>query len=330
MTTGAASSVQPGPGGIVGGAELLASSIQQKFSAFRYSYNRTARAATFAVGRPKHTGPATSGIQQVDALFNKLESGEADKLAGDITAQGMFFPCILLSSGWWQKGGKTSKPSIAWRDPVQEWLFRGFDEWAPSLDISLHAQPDAGPYLFAQLGAGDEAQSLLVIIPGEKAKEVRGYVASEGLTFAAQVTGRLTNRQHLPPALRQKLPRWGNAFDSCIQLDEDNKDHTVIPLSRALLTPYSGYLWQCVAPKALVQGKQLPELNEVYFVWEHTEFTQPDAVKYNLDSLLHKVEYLRSIHGDLVLLQKSSALVPGEPLYSSGVFSGAVLSGTLG
>ncbi len=37
---------------------------------------------------------------------------------------------------------------------------------------------------------------------------------------------------------------------------------------------------------------------------------------YNLDRLAHKEECLRARRGDLVLIQKSSPLVPGEPEWS--------------
>ena len=59
--------------------------------------------------------------------------------------------------------------------------------------------------------------------------------------------------------------------------------------------------------------KKPPRLDEVYLIWEHTDFTKPDAVAYNLDGLQHKADYLRRRHGNLILLQKSMPLVPGEP-----------------
>jgi hypothetical protein len=57
-------------------------------------------------------------------------------------------------------------------------------------------------------------------------------------------------------------------------------------------------------------------LNQVYFVWEHTNFAKQGAVAYNLESLEHKERYLRDKRGELVLVQKSSPLVPGEPEWS--------------
>ena len=47
-----------------------------------------------------------------------------------------------------------------------------------------------------------------------------------------------------------------------------------------------------------------------YFLWEHTNLAQPDVIKYGLDSLDRKVQYLKKrlqerfdLSGNLVLLQ---------------------------
>ena len=79
---------------------------------------------------------------------------------------------------------------------------------------------------------------------------------------------------------------------------------------------YSGYLWKCVAPLSWMENSRDLHLNQAYFLWEHTNFARQEAVAYNLDSLAHKEEYLRARHGDLVLIQKSSPLVPGKPEWS--------------
>lgn len=72
-------------------------------------------------------------------------------------------------------------------------------------------------------------------------------------------------------------------------------------------------------------GETPPELKNTFFVWEHTDFTKPDAVAYNLDSLARKTGYIESKFGKLALLQKSSHLVSGEPYYSVESFYGFVL-----
>ena len=61
-------------------------------------------------------------------------------------------------------------------------------------------------------------------------------------------------------------------------------------------------------------------------MWEHTNFFSQDSVKYNLDSLEHKVSYIEKRHkekhgaDDFILLQKSSALVPGTPKWNADEF----------
>ena len=83
---------------------------------------------------------------------------------------------------------------------------------------------------------------------------------------------------------------------------------------------YSGYLWKCVTPKTWFEQKPCLCIDDVYFLWEHTNFANRDAVKYNLDSLTRKEVYIQSMHGDLVLLQKSSGAVEGTPSWSTEQF----------
>jgi len=86
-------------------------------------------------------------------------------------------------------------------------------------------------------------------------------------------------------------------------------------------------LWQCWGPKEWFVGMKTPRLNEVYFLWEHTDLTKPEALEYNLDSLNHKAEYLLKRNPDLILLQKSSSVVPGKPACPSGLFYHYMLEG---
>jgi len=74
-------------------------------------------------------------------------------------------------------------------------------------------------------------------------------------------------------------------------------------------------------PKAWYVEGNVPSINEVFFIWEHTDFSKPDAVAYNTDSLEKKAAYFKERYGELVLLQKSSDLVPGEePLFCTSEF----------
>jgi hypothetical protein len=64
---------------------------------------------------------------------------------------------------------------------------------------------------------------------------------------------------------------------------------------------------------------------DVYFIWEHTNFASPAAVAYNLDGLRSKEEYLERRCGELVLVQKSSTIVPGDPRWNPEDIYGLLL-----
>ena len=266
--------------------------------------------------------PEIQGKESVDNLRTKLVHGgvQLDK-PQPITVTGTLFPCALLSSGWWDKAKGASPVNIQWRDGIQEWLFNGFDQWGPSWDFSWDFQnwerSKDRPYFIAQLGDGDEANSLPVLIPGEKAKKLQDYIDGSGQWggIEADVIGVLGHRRHFEKHLDPgAIETFGGLLDYCMWIDLENKTHGIQPL-RQHTEIYSGYLWRCVAPEALV-ADHLPSLRDVYFIWEHTNFANKDAIAYNLDSLDRKEEYLRRKFGKLVLVQKSSFLVPGEPTWS--------------
>ncbi len=78
---------------------------------------------------------------------------------------------------------------------------------------------------------------------------------------------------------------------------------------------YSGYLWKCVAPKEwLVKAKRI-DLSHLFFLWVHTNFADADTVRHNVDLLAYNESKVRTEYGELVLLQKSSSLVPGDPTW---------------
>jgi hypothetical protein len=236
-----------------------------------------------------------------------------------ITVEGSYFPATLLSSGWWEREHEAKIPDFRWQDGLQEWLYRGFEEWAPSWDFNLAEEKSL--LHFGQIGAGDEAESLPVIIQGEKSTIVRENLAvGKKNVFQATVTGLLNHRSALPADVLTSVNRYGKAFEYCILVSEVDKKHGISLGLDKRTSPYSGYLWQCWGPKEWLVGMKTPSLNEVYFLWEHTDFTKPDAVEYNLDSLNHKSEFLLKKHPNLALLQKSSSIVPGDPACPAKLF----------
>ncbi len=300
--------------------------LKEVLDASGYLFTRVSYFMDFVRGFFRREKLTLEAIEEVGVCRKRLLKTKVLRKPMLITLHGTFAPCALLSAGWWERSARTKKPEVVWRDPVQEWLFHGFEQWGPSWDISLSTGSQTSAYLFAQLGDGDEVNSLPVIIAEEKAKTIRESLLDEWMVFEADITGLLCHRTHLSEAHLTKLSQWGRAFDYCMLLSEDDKLQGV---SRCLEKTqiYSGYLWQCLAPKKWLETGRLPHLNELYFIWEHTNFANPDAIKYNLDSLEHKSAYLRSMYGDLILLQKSSGVVPGDPRLPTEEFYKFILQG---
>lgn len=243
-----------------------------------------------------------------------------------LTVRGTLFPCALLAEGWWERKGSKKLAAglaIGWGDPVQEWLFNGFDLWAPSWDFTwifdAEEQDESHPYLIAQLGSGDEADSMPVLIPQGKAERLREEFEKELGGLEVEVTGLLGHRKHFPGD-RSDLEIFGGVLDYCLWLSDEDEKHKV-SRCREKTSIYSGYLWKCLAPRARIAGQKdrinLLEPWDVFFVWEHTNFASPDAVAYGLDSLKHKEDYIEKRYGELVLIQKSSSLVSGSPELSA-------------
>jgi len=248
-----------------------------------------------------------------DLRLKLLNSPHLDRPAL-ITVRGTLFPCALLSSGWWERHGKAQHVRPKWRDDLQEWLFNGFDLWAPSWDftwVQSHTGDAGRPFCIAQLGGGDEADSIPVVIPREKAWKLQEHLQKGWGGVEANVTGLLGHRGQFRADCHE-LELFGGLLDFCLWLNEDDARHRISML-RDETDLYSGYLWRCLAPTEWLKSSRHLDLNQVYFVWEHTNFARAEAVAYNLESLEHKERYLRERRGDLVLVQKSSPLVPGEP-----------------
>ena len=242
---------------------------------------------------------------------------------------GNLYPCALLRSGWWEDPEKNNIPEPAWINGVQSWLFHGFHDWGPSWDFSWDFEGGRlidRPYVLAQLGEGDEANSIPVVIPTEKALKLAEYFRDSGNRLGigvggipVEINGVLCSRNHCPEAAR--LGIVGGILDYCIWLKEGEVKHNIVP-RKGKIDSYSGYLWKCLAPAHLLDTGRPIELNQVYFVWEHTNFANQDAVKYNLDGLARKEQYISDElkAGKLVMLQKSSSLVPGKTRWSNDEF----------
>lgn len=280
-------------------------------------------------------------IRDVGTLREHLGKVEVLPEPKCVDIKGTLCPAQLLYTGWWERKEKESNVNIKWRDGLQEWLFKGFELWGPSWDVTRPTKDNPNPSLIAQLGDGDEVESLPVIIPPSLAAQVRNeFLVGEGgerkWVYEAKVKGLLCHRSHLSRpdlfadqkttktdliSLREWDAQWGEAFDYCILINETDENHSTKPHQRPRIDLYSGYIWKCIMPKAWYQEGKIPAINDVFFIWEHTDFSKPDAVAYNMDSLDNKEQYFKERFGEQLLLQKSSDLVRGdEPLFSTSDF----------
>ncbi len=258
------------------------------------------------------------GTRAIRRKINSLRFG----LSAELTVEGVFFPAVLLCTGWWERQRrKKLAEQIDWRDDhLKRWLFSGFEQWGPSWDFN----PTGGlsdQYVLGQIGEMDEADSVLLIVAGSKAASLRVALASGAYAFNVRAKGFLQHCRDLTDQeLRRRIKTWGKLFNYCLFVSDNESEHFAIAGRKPEL--YSGYLWQCWLPADLAEysddneGKveQLmpPKIDLVYFIWEHTNLANPDSVDYNLDSLRHKKEFLQHRRGELILVQKSSLLVEGE------------------
>jgi hypothetical protein len=255
----------------------------------------------------------------VETLKDKLERSKTKlKHTQFLTVSGHFFPSALLSFGWWDRVNKTLETDIKWKDPVlQRWLFAGFEQWAPSWD--LNDWSDEKPFkLVGQIGNNDEADSIPVLIKSEsKAKSIRDTLANR-LVVNANVRGLLCHESHLKnldtldehdTEFLETIKEMTSAQYYMLLLDNE-KSHKVEILSENV-DYYSGYMWQCWSPKEWVPSIAYDtRLPGAYFLWEHTNLAQADVIKYGMDSLDRKVQFLKQrlrerfdLSGELVLLQ---------------------------
>ncbi len=284
-----------------------------------YLGGRLEHLKNFLVESPLVGTGSPEKVGTIRELREKLKEGKGLEKPVLIAVRGTLFPAALLTEGWWER--KQQGPgalAIEWKNPLQRWLFKGFDLWAPSWDICWGTTDSKQPekrYYIAQLTEGDEADSLPVIIGTEKAQRLSEEFGDSWGGFEVVVIGRLGHRFQFEKKLPKNVKR--DPTDYYISVDDDNRRHKITRLT-ATTDLYSGYLWKLVAPEEWFNEEQMLGLNQVYFVWEHTNFVAKEAVAYNLESLAHKETLISKQHpgSGLILLQKSHAIVPGEPKWS--------------
>jgi hypothetical protein len=163
------------------------------------------------------------------------------------------------------------------------------------------------------------------VVVGRRAREIRRGMLDlmdrrQVAALSVRVTGLLCHRSHLQkrnPQLAAIAQRWPYDFNYCLLLDDDQ--HHIAEVAE-VPDFYSAYLWKCLWAKDGVPDGTLPKLNDCYLIWEHTDLTKRDAIRYNLDSLQHKEQFLRTEFGAMELLQKSGPLIPEQPSLTAGSF----------
>jgi hypothetical protein len=277
----------------------------------------------YAISRPT----TRAKDRTVASLRERLAKGPILDRAERVSVGGVFYPAVLMTPGLWDRAeaGEAAAP-IPWRTPLQEWLFAGFEEWAPSWDINTTSGADAERPLLGQLGHDDEAFSLLVVVKGPGAGNVRDELLAEGeMVCNVELRGSLVHRRQARAALSPRARRWGKTFDYCLVVDLERGDS----IERTETTdPYSGYLWECVSPREWLGEKDVPDLIDAFFIWEHTDFANPDAREYGMDALVQKRRYVERRFGELALIQKSAPIVPGDPLLAIESFQTLIQHGS--
>ncbi len=256
-------------------------------------------------------GEMQVGTVDVADLLAKLDGSPASASLPTCSVSGAFFPSILLYEGWWNKA-KTG--AAAWGadaanedagnrfQNIQSWLNRGFEQWGPSFNLVAPGETETD--LFAQLGYGDEANSLPVVVGPMKAR-VALDALGRSLVMRAKVQGALCHRDHLAThftgrsqAIAKRLVTANPQYQHFLLVQDDNPDHKVEP-DKQKPSLYSAYLWQCLARKEDEESARngLLPLRKTIFLWEHTNLADPDSVKFNFDSLMSKKRYLENTVG---------------------------------
>jgi hypothetical protein len=255
-------------------------------------------------------------VEEIEAVRRSLEKDPIPKVAELRTVRGVFYPAVLLSPGLWE-GEELDTRKVAWRDPLQKWLFSGFVEWAPSWDLNTTSAAGRERPFFGQLGYDDEAFSLLVAVTGDDAPLLRERLLEQDeMVCNVEVTGVLTHRFHAEGRIRKSMRPWGKTFEYCLHVDLGQDGHRIERTDEH--DQYSAYLWQCVAPQAWFEAA--PTIRDAFFLWEHTDLASPSARDYGLAALLQKHAYVEKRFGQLEVVQKSAPALPGTPLLETDSF----------
>lgn len=271
---------------------------------------------------------ADSGSETIEVVLKRLASTTPKPEPEELTVTGVFFGCHLLYPGWWARPSTHGRlPTGFWTDAegastvrnIRHWLNSGFEQWGPSWNL---ADPGAqNQYVYGQIGHGDEANSLPVIVAPSIALRLRAIMGSR-LAIGVVATGVLYHcthktthlRQEMQLALQRMIEAGGGDMPYYLVVDDKAADGSKsnapgkINLSKEKPSIYSAYMWQCLIRKqdrALGLAGTVPIENTV-FLWEHTNLLDSDSIKFNHQALRFKKRYLeRELGEKLLVLQHS-------------------------
>lgn len=189
-----------------------------------YLGDRLSPIKDFLVDTGSIGGASAESVGTIKDLRERLaEVGQLNEPL-DIKVRGTLFPAALLTAGWWERSRAVKSLAIPWKNPLQAWLFKGFDLWAPSWDVcwgAVDPKDQSKEYYIAQLTEGDEADSLPVIVGRERAVRLSHEFSESWGGFEATIVGRLGHRYQF----EQKLPsnEKRSALDFYISVDDDNR-----------------------------------------------------------------------------------------------------------
>jgi hypothetical protein len=249
-----------------------------------------------------------------------------------LVIEGVFFASALFSYGWWQR----KDPSLVLRkdrlsrdrksdqarkrlQPLQHFLFNGFEQWAPSWDVNNWRENNHN--LVGQIGTNDEADSIPVIVQDSAAAVNIREALSDKLVANATVTGLLCHssraEKYLQPtelalvkAMRARAKEEDRDEQFYFLLVQDPDEGHRVTFSTAKVDYYTGYVWQCWVPNEWMPERRFEaQIDDAFFVWQHANLADRDTVNLRMDGLHTDVKNIRKmlvshgLSGKMTLLQ---------------------------
>jgi hypothetical protein len=301
---------------------------------------RAARCVTFsdahlAKSTPREDASGELHTDSIERLLKDLDPRSPPPAPRKQIVHGVFFGSLLLYPGWWTRSpGQTGFVSGEWQSDsasaqgetsvrnIRRWLNAGYEQWGPSWD--LWNPQETEQFLFGQVGIGDEANSLPVIIAPAAAARIQSDLAGK-LAAEVVIKGTLYHDDHNRAGMNKNVLL---ALDQPVRAGQDSmpyflvvndiegdgsrsKDFIQIAPDSDHPTIYSAYMWHCLirASDEFPGRRGTVTPPRTIFTWEHTNLMDRDCIAFNYESLLFKKRYLEDkLETDLLILQHSYSI----------------------